>query len=162
MVTRGPLVIVVSQDGDVERVTQTARHEVPWATITVGAPRIGLRGARASLEDAELTLAVAPRGETAAFEQRWLWATLTGAQGRLSDLLAPGVDVGQAHPHLAEAVQAFSRSGFSVSQAARELGLHANTVGYRLERWHELTGWDPRTFDGLVRSLASLGLAVES
>lgn len=159
--TRGPLVIVVSQDGDVTEVVDVARHLLPWATITVGGTRPGLHGARESLQDAELTLAVAPRGQTATFEERWLWATLTGAQGRLGDLLEPGARVGAAHPHLAEAVRGFAEAGFAVSAAARSLDLHANTVTYRLDRWHKLTGWDPRTFDGLVRSLASLRLSLD-
>jgi hypothetical protein len=28
-------------------------------------------------------------------------------------------------------------------------------VTYRLQRWAQLSGWDPRTFDGLTRSLAA-------
>ena len=39
---------------------------------------------------------------------------------------------------------------------AESLDLHANTVKYRLSRWQEITGWDPRTLDGLMRSLISL------
>ncbi len=53
-------------------------------------------------------------------------------------------------------MRAFGEHGFSVSEAGRRLSVHANTVGYRLDRWAELTGWDPRTFPGLVRSLAAL------
>ena len=43
--------------------------------------------------------------------------------------------------------------------AARRLGLHPNSTMYRLARWHELTGWDPRTFRGLSLSLLACWLA---
>ena len=43
--------------------------------------------------------------------------------------------------------------------AADVLHLHPNTVRYRVERWHQLTGWDVRTRQGLIRSIAALGLA---
>ena len=53
-------------------------------------------------------------------------------------------------------MDAFAAAGFSVSEASRTLAVHANTVAYRLDRWEELTGWDPRSFNGLVRSVAAL------
>lgn len=87
----------------------------------------------------------------------WLWATLAGADERLQPVLASGRRVADDHPHLVAAVRAFAASGFSVSAAARRLGLHANSVSYRLDRWHELADWDPRTFTGLTRSVAALG-----
>jgi DNA-binding PucR family transcriptional regulator len=31
-------------------------------------------------------------------------------------------------------------------------------VKYRLDRWEQLTGWDPRTWDGLTASMVALGL----
>ena len=57
--------------------------------------------------------------------------------------------------------QGAASHGFSVSAAARALHLHTNSLAYRLERWKQLTGWDFRTADGLLRSLASLKLSVE-
>jgi hypothetical protein len=155
-VARGPLVVIVSQGGAVTQVVDEVRAVVPDATVAIGHERIGLRGARASLVDAELTLEVTPPGTTGEFGEQWLWATLSGSQERLRGLLAVGLDVATKHPHLAEAVRAYGQHGFSVSEAARRLEVHANTVGYRLDRWAELTGWDPRTFAGLVRSLAAI------
>jgi DNA-binding PucR family transcriptional regulator len=64
------------------------------------------------------------------------------------------------HPHLAATVLAFARADMSVARAAEELHLHANSVTYRLQRWGRLTGWDPRTFDGLVRSVAVCRMAL--
>jgi hypothetical protein len=156
---RGPALVVVSQGpAGAEAVVEVCRRSFPAASVATGAERDGLRGARDSLSDAELTLAVTAEGGTATFQDVWLWATLTGAADRLRPLLAPGAEVAVSHPHLAEAVTAFADGGFSVSEAARRLSLHANTVAYRLDRWTELTGWDPRRFPGLLRSVAALRL----
>lgn len=171
---RATLVIVVSQHaaaddaeddsradhngdgGGPNAVATTCREVFPAAAIAVGATRDGLDGARNSLEDAEQSLAVTPDAQVVEFEQVWLWATLFGAAERLTPLLDPGREIAEAHPHLAEAVRAFADAGFSVSEASRQLGLHANTVSYRLDRWYELTGWNPRSFAGLTRSAAAL------
>jgi hypothetical protein len=156
VVVRGASAVVLSQEADAAGVANAARQVVPSATIACGARRPGLTGARTSLEDAERTLPVTPEATTARFEDVWLWATLGGASERLEPLLATGRRVAAAHPHLAEAVEAFANARFSVSEAARRLGLHANTVAYRLDRWAELTGADPRSFAGLSHSLAAL------
>lgn len=156
VVARGPAVVVVSQGGETVHVVDAVRRVVPDATAATGHERVGLRGARASLVDAELTLEVTPAGALSTFDDTWLWATLAGSQERLRALLTVGLEVATTHPHLAHAVRAFGEHGFSVSEAARHLEVHANTVGYRLDRWSELTGWDPRTFPGLVRSLAAI------
>ncbi|MBS3939946.1 MAG: helix-turn-helix domain-containing protein [Actinobacteria bacterium] len=157
-VARGAQIVCVSQSTGAADVVAAARAVFPDAALAVGSPRTGLRGARASLTDAELSLAVTDDGATATFEDAWLWATLAGAGERLRPLLADGATAADRHPHLAEAVRAFAQAGFSVSQAGRDLDLHANTVAYRLDRWAELTGWDPRSFAGLSRSLAALRL----
>jgi hypothetical protein len=157
VVARGPLVVIVSQDHDPTELTATVREVVPLATVAVGSERAGLRGAAESLVDAQHALGVTPDGGTETFDATWLWATLGASEERLRAVLAPGMAVAAKHPHLAEAVQAVGAAhNFSVSEAARNLEVHANTVGYRLDRWAELTGWDPRTFPGLARSLAAL------
>jgi sugar diacid utilization regulator len=61
---------------------------------------------------------------------------------------------------LAETVLAFAAGDMSVARAGEALHLHANSVTYRLQRWALLVGWDPRTFDGLIRSVAACRLAV--
>lgn len=173
VVARGPLLVVVTQrapvtgevaDPDLDDVAPEllvaalGRALVPEAGIGIGAVRDGLHGARASLQDAEGALAVAHDATTTHFDDVWLWATLGGLGERLEPLLSPGIELASTHPHLAEAVHAFAEAGFSLSEASRQLALHANTVAYRLDRWEELTGWDPKTFSGLVRSVASLRL----
>ncbi len=157
-VARGPLVLVVSQSSAAEPIVDACRAIFPAAAIALGALRPGLAGASGSLVDAELTLAVTADHAIASFEAAWLWATLTAAAGRLRPLLVAGADVAARHPHLTDAVTAFADASFSVTEAARSLEVHANTVSYRLDRWAELTGWDPRSYEGLSRSLASLRL----
>lgn len=158
-VARGPQVIITSQDADEHEVAAAVAATLPAATFGVGMLRDGLPGARQSLGDAERALGVATPGSVARFEDEWLWATLLRASPRLYEVLAPGADTAVQHPHLAETILAFADSGFSVSETARQLNLHANSVAYRLERWHALTGWDPRTFAGLTRSVAALRLS---
>lgn len=97
-----------------------------------------------------------PLGCVNYFEDDWLTSTLALSRQRPEPILQSAALAAAAHPGFAEAVLAFSSSGFSVSEAARHLVVHPNTAMYRLKRWEELTGWDPRTFDGLVRSIAVL------
>jgi len=178
VVARGPLLVVVTQDvpapdvpdapdapapeADPEptelRIAAIGRTLMPEAGIGIGAARQGLHGARASLQDAEGALAITDGAATTRFDDVWLWATLGGVGDRIGPLLTPGTEVAATHPHLAEAVHAFAEAGFSLSEASRRLALHANPVAYRLDRWEELTGWDPKSFSGLVRSVASLRL----
>ena len=158
VVARGSRQIVIAQESDPAELLAAVRRLTPDATIASGAHRAGLVGAATSLADAELTLTVTDEGTAATFEDVWLWATLTGSHARLDEVLAAGTATARSHPHLAAAVEAFADHGFSVTDAARHLSLHANTVKYRLDRWEELTGWDPRSFTGLARSLGAIRL----
>lgn len=162
VVPRGTHLAVMSQSIEPDAVLAVIRDRHPTATIGVGLVRVGLAGASASLGDAHACLAKAADGETVTFADAWLWATLHPASDRLRDILEIGIQVARQHPHLADAVEAFAGSGFSASETARRLALHANTVTYRLERWEKLTGWDPRTFSGLVCSMAALHLRTDA
>jgi sugar diacid utilization regulator len=42
--------------------------------------------------------------------------------------------------------------------ARKPLYLHPNTVTYRLDRWQHLTGWNPRSLDGLLSSVVGRNL----
>lgn len=158
-VARGPQIIVITQDADAEVVGRVLVETLPTAAYGVGLERDGVAGARTSLGDADRAAGLAAPGDVSTFEDEWLWATLLRAAPRLYEVLAVGADTSVEHPHLAETVLAFADAQFSVSETARRLSVHANTVAYRLERWHALTGWDPRTFPGLTRSLAALRLS---
>lgn len=125
--------------------------------VGIGMPRAGLTGAAESIGDAERALVVArDRGCTVSFDDKWLIATLLPQRDRLAPLVRSTVP--RSHPRLAEAVLAFAHNGFSISASAAVLHLHPNTVSYRLDRWHHHTGWDPRSWDGLARSLAAIVL----
>jgi sugar diacid utilization regulator len=53
-------------------------------------------------------------------------------------------------------VRAFAASDLNVNRAAAALYVHANTVRYRLGRIAEMTGYDPRTFAGLLELVCVL------
>jgi len=158
-VKRGSRILILDQGGDVEDVLAVVRTVVGDDAVGVGARREGLHGAALSIGDAERALGLAQRKRAVShFDADWLAAIVIASEQRLAELLKPGVDAAQQSAELARTVQTFSESGFSMSGTARSLHVHTNTVAYRLARWADLTGWDPRTYDGLSRSLAALSL----
>jgi len=64
---------------------------------------------------------------------------------------------GQAS-ELSRTVRAFAAASLNVKQTARRLGVHTNTVYFRLNRIHKLTGVDARTFSGTSLLLTVLRL----
>jgi hypothetical protein len=124
--------------------------------VGIGLRRAGLAGAVVSLGDARLAMS-ATLGDrrVVRFAGAWAEACVSIESARLEPLLARASGVAAAHPHLADTVLAFAAADMSVARAAEDLHLHANSVTYRLQRWAQLSGWDPRTFDGLTRSLAA-------
>ena len=60
---------------------------------------------------------------------------------------------------LAETLRAYAASDLNVARTAQRLGLHPNTVHYRLRRVHQLSGRDPRRFAELVELTTALRLA---
>jgi carbohydrate diacid regulator len=55
-------------------------------------------------------------------------------------------------------IRAFADSSFNVKQTAQRLGVHTNTVYFRLNRITKLTGINPRTYSGTLRLLTALRL----
>ena len=49
-----------------------------------------------------------------------------------------------------ETIRAFSAADLNVARAAAQMHVHPNTVRYRLQQIAARTGFDPRTFAGLV------------
>ena len=157
---RGDALLIISQGFDVEELESAISKLTPGAGVGIGLERSGLDGVRESIGDAERALEIATRqGRTSRFEDDWLEASLLPWEERLRELLQPAAEVARRSPHLAEAVRAFARCSFSVSDVAGLLSVHPNTILYRLNRWELLTGWNPRSFDGLARSLAGIALA---
>lgn len=156
---RGGRAVVVAQ-GTERGLLDAALHALPQGTaVGVGRQGRGLERARVGLVEAEMAFELATaRGDICRFEDEWLAAVLVSQRDAVEPLLEPGIGLAESAEHLADAVRAFSRSGFSVAESARMLIVSPNTLRYRLKRWHALTGWDPWTFDGLARSLVALGL----
>jgi hypothetical protein len=156
----GASMVVIHQCSDPAAVLDSIRQIEPVTSVGLGLPRAGLEDVAAGVVEAEHALAVTVSrgGGTCSFEEDWLAAILLVQRERLAPLLAEGGRIAREHPHLAEAVTAFAGNGLSAAASARALHLHPNTQTYRLDRWHQLTGWDPRTLDGLLRSVVSIEL----
>lgn len=155
----GATMVVVSQNLDPSLLIAAMRNEDDRVLAGVGMARTGLDGAAASIVDAEQALPLATSsGDAVFFSRRWLLASLLPHAPRLAPLLA-GCQVPAAdHPELAQTIAGFARNGMSLAACGRDMHLDPNTVKYRLRRWQELTGWDPRTWDGLAASVVALGL----
>lgn len=149
-------VVVISQGGDTAAVRTAVCRLYPHAVVGVGLARSGLGGARLSVGDAERAARTADGPGWHTFEDTWLWAVLRHESDRLDAFLEAGRRTATDHPSLADTLRAYADGGFCLSAAARQLHVHPNTASYRLDRWRELTGWDPRTFGGLTRSLAAI------
>ncbi len=158
VISHGVRLVVLAQRDDPDRVANVLREQLPEASIGVGLERAGLDGARLSVGDAERAVAMASRPGVVEFERHWPWALVHREIDRVAPLVAEAQRVARDHAHLADAVLAYARSG-SVAEAGRQLDVHPNTVTYRLDRWAQLTGWDPRGFEGLLRSVIGLRLA---
>ena len=59
---------------------------------------------------------------------------------------------------LARTIREFADCSLNVKQTAQRLGVHTNTVYFRLNRIDKLTGIDPRTFAGTSLLLTALRL----
>ena len=68
---------------------------------------------------------------------------------------------GRRNAGLIDTLRAYIDGNFSITRAARALGLHSNTVLYRLDRVRELTGRDPRNPRDIVFLALSLRLDAE-
>lgn len=157
VITQGTRLVVLAQ-GEVEEDTAPLlAAQLPEAMVGVGLLRPGLDGARLSVGDGERAAALPRRPRVVSFAETWPWALMVRDLDRALPLVEPAIETARSHPHLAEAVTAYARDG-SVAEAGRTLQLHPNTVTYRLERWAELSGWDARSFDGLLRSVIALRL----
>jgi hypothetical protein len=155
---RRDLIAILYQNASTNSVLAEIERLDPQAPVGIGLLRPSLTGARLTIVDAAQALAVASRAGTASFQDEWLLASLHQQRDRLTPLLGKAADTARAHPHLAEAVLAYGQHGFSIAASAKDLYLHPNTVTYRLDRWQQLTGWNPRSLDGLLTSVVGLNL----
>ncbi|WP_280437707.1 PucR family transcriptional regulator [Nocardia carnea] len=128
--------------------------------VGVGSGHPGVAGAARSLRQAQLALsATSARNAVSRFGVDWLIDCVMSLADLLDHDVYHAAEIADVHPALRETVVAFAEADMSITHCARSSHLHANTVVYRLGRWRELTGWDPRTFSGLTRSVAACALA---
>jgi hypothetical protein len=159
---RGRSVVLLAQDKDDSQLGLGLRGAFNNA-VGIGLRRPGLAGARESIFDAERAMGVAANGSGfAMFVDCWPAATARQERHRLEPVIARSVSAITSNPTLAESVRAFADSGFSLTGAARALHVHPNTLAYRLDRWERLTGWNPRTWEGLEKSMVCLELSTTS
>lgn len=159
VIAQGAAVTILAQRADPALILETLHRTAADAPVGIGLTRDGLLGAAASIIDAEQALdRSGPAQPTRFFAEDWLAASLFRQKARLAPLFADAAAIARTDPHLAEAVQAFAANGLSITAAAKALNLHPNSVAYRLDRWHQRTGWNPRSGDGLIASLTALDL----
>ncbi|MER8043652.1 helix-turn-helix domain-containing protein [Streptomyces sp. NPDC094032] len=153
-------VVVVGQDREPNAQVETALLADGGGPVGAGLVRSGPAGARRSIDDARRALC-AGRGRPGVhrYADIWPFALVADAGASRVPQLDEALETARSNPHLAEAVREFADHGFSVAAAARALNVHANTLTYRLERWHELTGLDCRTYTGLFTSRAAVELS---
>jgi DNA-binding CsgD family transcriptional regulator len=94
--------------------------------------------------DIDLAEFVIRRADRAALRLIPQWVLEAYTTGRERDLI--------------HTIRAFAECSLSVKETARRLGVHANTVYFRLNQIKKRTGADPRTFAGTSLLLTSLRL----
>jgi hypothetical protein len=103
----------------------------------------------------EAQRALRERGGVVALEEIPLLDYLTtGADEAARKLVPAGLQSLSAS--LAATLQAYADCDLNVARTAERLGVHPNTVHYRLGRVRELSGNDPRRFSELVELVAAL------
>lgn len=158
-VQQGAVLMVLAQGPSAQDVVDVVEGLGESARAGVGLERVGLHGACLSIVDAQLCFAsVSDDKRVRAFGDDWWRACLVAQGERLAPLVEARREVIVANPHLVETLEVYMTSGFSVTAAAKQLQIHPNSAAYRLDRWHQLTGWDPRTFVGLNQSLLGCAL----
>ncbi|WP_238006484.1 helix-turn-helix domain-containing protein [Dactylosporangium sp. AC04546] len=143
--------VVVSQGVDDVR-QRDAVSDVLGERVAQGHARTGLAGAALSVADAVLVLD-AGLPNVATIGDDWLVAALSASSEHLLPLVAAGLEVARRSPAYGETLRMMADRSMSTLDVAAALHVHPNTVRYRLDRWHDSTGLDPRTFQGLALSV---------
>jgi sugar diacid utilization regulator len=133
----------------------------------VSIPMTGFASVQRAYQDAALSLSYssAARPIVSLADLSALECALLGADAATREVIGSKGNALHALPDsdraaAIELVRAFSDADLNVSRAAHALGVHPNTVRYRLDRVAATTGHDPRTFAGLVELLCVAELDV--
>jgi hypothetical protein len=168
-VRQGELVVIAAdRDGALRESLETVRA----ATVTgrrldvrvgLGRPAVGAESVAASYREALLALSytsvqrpVLSLAELGSLQVAVAGADLTSRQVIESHGAEYAALPDSTRTHVAATVRAFAAASLNVTTAASDLGLHPNTLRYRLDRIAEQTGHDPRTFAGLVELICVL------
>jgi DNA-binding PucR family transcriptional regulator len=133
-----------------ERVARQARALVTTATIGISSPLQTLHDLPSAVDEAR---GVAGFGQGFTFaDDHWARLGVTGLADQLSRCLTISnpLSVLARNEMLSESVAAWLDHGRNVPAAAEALGLHPNTLRYRLNRVHEVTGLDLTDPDALL------------
>ncbi len=123
----------------------------------VSVPSQGFASVRQAYREAALSLSYTSAGRpiVSLDELSALECALIGATATTKAIIAskgnnlralPDEDLAAA----VETIRAFSTADLNVAKAAEQMHVHPNTVRYRLQQIATKTGYDPRTFAGLV------------
>jgi purine catabolism regulator len=143
--------VVLAQDGLAGLADLLAGHpDLAGLRAGVSEPVERLDAVPAALDQAALALTVALSGAPAPIVQRHVAlepsvALLGGAGGPARERLVGVLDPLVAEPRLHAAVVAYLDAGLDVGRAAHALGLHRNSLRYRLDRAEHLLGGSLRS-----------------
>ena len=127
----------------------------------IGIQRAGLAGAHQALADAEAAFrtAVALQTPVVKFRARWLACLVLDNRENFETLVEPAVTALRHDEQLRDTIAAYLHAEGSLPGAAALLGLHANTVAYRLRQLAERTGLDARSAPGTALAQMALTFA---
>ena len=166
-----PLTLAVAQHvlygwlGSWSQPTEWASPEIEGVLLTFGDPGRGVDGFRRSHDQARLARRLSrlrQRGGPAVLRYRdcdvasLLAADLGHAQDFVAAVLGPLAADEPAHRKLLDTVAIYHHEGLSVARTAARLGVHPNTVTYRVRRVLDASG---ETDSGSLRLRAAIELA---
>lgn len=125
-------------------------------TIGIGQYYPDLGGLRKSYQDAKLALDVGSKvwgsGRVYHIKQVGMFVTLANiAQDRKAELAHQILHPLLRDQQLYKTVRAFLTSGLNLTETAKSLHVHRNTLIYRLDKTKKLIGLDPRHFDDALQ-----------
>lgn len=118
--------------------TRWTRHKNKLAFL-VGRPHKGVEGVRRSYLELSPLLPHVRFGTVQHFEQTLLWSALQGDRQAQDALLETVFGPLKAHPALHTTLTTLAENSFQQKAAAKALGVHLNTLRYRLERLESLS-----------------------
>ncbi len=154
--------VLIEQPDTIVLLTNCNEEATAFRTATapmgVGLAREGLEGARDTIRDARQAFDAARllNRPVMRFREDWFACVLADQLPRLRPLVGAGVEALETEDFTAETIQAYLDNDGRMAAAGEAVHVHPNTVKYRLERFAERSGIDPR--DG--RDMQHLALAM--